>query len=82
MDVNAAIIDQRLSAVSEEIRDRARELVERQGEHYFNQGVIDVDNALKMLYCEPDISLQQLSATFRRGDLIEKLDRLDSHHMN
>jgi hypothetical protein len=45
-------------------------------EEYFNRAVSDVENALKMLYKESDISLQQLSATFRRSDLIEKLDRL------
>lgn len=32
---------------------------------------------LKMLYGDSDVSLQQLSATFRRGDLIEKLEHLD-----
>jgi hypothetical protein len=31
-----------------------------------------------MLYREEEISLQQLSATFRRSDLIEKLDSLVS----
>jgi hypothetical protein len=39
--------------------------------------VKDVDKALKQLYGQNEISLQQLSATFRRGDLIEKLSNMD-----
>lgn len=57
--------------------ERARLLLDQKGEDYFRQAVEDVSEALKMLYGESDISLQQLSATFRRGDLIEKLENLD-----
>jgi hypothetical protein len=32
---------------------------------------------LKSLYGQPQISVQQLSATFRRGDLIEKLKQVE-----
>ncbi len=56
--------------------ERSRQLVEIKGNEYFNQAISDVEQALKMLYREEKISLQQLSATFRRSDLIEKLDRL------
>lgn len=35
------------------------------------------NKALGMLYGDSDVSLQQLAATFRRGDLIEKLEDLD-----
>jgi hypothetical protein len=57
--------------------ETARQLVERKGDEYFSQAVSDVEKALKMLYGDADVSLQQLSATFRRGDLIEKLEHLD-----
>jgi len=49
---------------------KARSLIEQNGESYFLAAVEDVDKALKLLYGEQEISLQQLSATFRRGDLI------------
>jgi len=52
---------------------KAQQLVEQKGETYFNNSVQDIQKALHKLYGEQDISLQQLSATFRRGDLIEKL---------
>jgi hypothetical protein len=58
--------------------ERARQLVETKGEEYFTRAISDVESALKMLYREEEISLQQLSATFRRSDLIEKLDSLVS----
>ncbi|MBK8754670.1 MAG: AIPR family protein [Candidatus Competibacteraceae bacterium] len=51
----------------------ASSLIEQNGDGYFAAASQDVDHALKTLYGEQDISLQQLSATFRRGDLIEKL---------
>ena len=57
--------------------ETARQLIELKGDEYFNQSVHDVKQALGMLYRESDISLQQLSATFRRSDLIEILDNLD-----
>ena len=40
---------------------------------YHTQAVADITDALKACYGERDISLQQLSATFRRGDLLEML---------
>lgn len=55
----------------------AKDLIEQNGEAYFTKAVSDVEKALSMLYKEPEISLQQLFATFRRGDLIEILDKLD-----
>ncbi|MCX8017753.1 MAG: AIPR family protein [Rhodocyclaceae bacterium] len=52
----------------------AKELIDNKGEDYFRQSVADVDTALKGLYSgEQEISVQQLSATFRRGDLIQRL---------
>ena len=52
-------------------------LIENNGETYFKDAVNDVKKALNELYSDNEISLQQLSATFRRGDLIEKLTRMD-----
>ena len=55
---------------------KANQLIDQNGEAYFNASVQDVQQALQELYGEQEISLQQLSATFRRGDLIEKLQHL------
>lgn len=52
---------------------KARILIDQQGENYFAAAVKDIDKALKDLYGNEPISLQQLSATFRRGDLIYDL---------
>jgi len=53
----------------------AEQLIKQNGEVYFNASLVDIQQALYELYGkqQPEISLQQLSATFRRGDLIEKL---------
>jgi len=51
----------------------AKDLVDKKGESYFSLSVNHVDDALKQLYGGNEISLQQLSATFRRGDFIAKL---------
>ena len=51
----------------------AQQLVAQKGEDYFNAAVKDIQTALQDLYGGQDISLQQLSATFRRGDLIDTL---------
>jgi len=48
----------------------ARARIEQSGEAYFQQAVTDVHNALHHLYGGIPVSMQQLSATFRRGDLI------------
>ncbi|MEY4170925.1 MAG: putative abortive infection phage resistance protein [Actinomycetota bacterium] len=52
---------------------RARELIEAHGEAWFGGSCADVDQALKALYGDREVSLQQLSATFRRGDLFAHL---------
>lgn len=51
----------------------AQNLIEERGEQYFSASVRDVQQALAALYGNQEISLQQLSATFRRGDLIARL---------
>lgn len=54
----------------------AKQLISTQGDAYFSAAVGDVDVALNTLYGNQPISIQQLSATFRRGDLIERLLRI------
>ncbi|MEN9368884.1 MAG: hypothetical protein RL489_3242 [Pseudomonadota bacterium] len=53
----------------------AKVLLEDRGEMYFRAAVADVDAALNELYGQKAaaISTLQLSATFRRGDLIQRL---------
>lgn len=55
----------------------ARGLVEAQGERYFTESVKDVQRAISELYGHNEVSLQQLSATFRRGDLIQTLQGMN-----
>lgn len=54
--------------------DEARQLVESKGGDYLDKAVSKLKLALTLLYGKKDVSLQQLSATFRRGDLFEYLD--------
>lgn len=58
--------------------DSAKKLIESQGDAYFQQSEKDIEAALNALYgrCYQEQSLQRLAATFRRGDLIEELDKL------
>ena len=56
---------------------QAKQLVDQHGETYFTASRQDIDTALKALYGEQEVSVQQLSATFRRGDLIEKLKHVE-----
>nr|WP_217650581.1 AIPR family protein [Spirulina major] len=51
----------------------AQQLIEQQGGAYFTAAVQDIQRALQRLYGSQDLSLQQLAATFRRGDLISIL---------
>ena len=52
---------------------QARSLVEKKGDKYFDRAVRAIGKALKKLYGSQEVSLQQLSATFRRGDLTRHL---------
>lgn len=56
---------------------QVRQWIEEQGETVFVVSRQDIDTALKALYGNQEISVQQLSATFRRGDLIGKLDQVE-----
>jgi hypothetical protein len=71
IDMNAG-----LSEVDHRNFDQAKKLIEERGESYFNAAIKDIQQALLDLYGNQEISLQQLSATFRRGDLIGRLQSL------
>lgn len=43
---------------------------------FHEKAVQTIDQALKNLYGDKDVSLQQLAATFRRGDLLRQLGKL------
>lgn len=55
---------------------QAHHLVEANDATYYLESMTDIQTALSDLYGGQDVSLQQLSATFRRGDLIERLSRM------
>ena len=48
-------------------------LIEQKAGDYFAGAVQDVGDALKLLYGGRVVSMQQLAAAFRRGDLIGRL---------
>lgn len=52
----------------------AKELIDGRGEQYFEEATKRIGDALRILYGAQSISLQRLSATFRRGDLLQVLD--------
>jgi len=54
----------------------AKSWIDDKGEECFEESCRDVEQALKSLYGNSEISMQQLSATFRRGDLIGKLEKI------
>ncbi|CAK0743786.1 Abortive infection phage resistance protein [uncultured Gammaproteobacteria bacterium] len=51
----------------------ARQRLEEKSETYFQRALKDIEKALSNLHHEEDVSLQKLSATFRRYDLVERL---------
>jgi hypothetical protein len=53
----------------------AHRLVEHKAEEYFSLGLGRIKAAVADLYGSQPVSLQRLAATFRRGDLLEVLDR-------
>jgi hypothetical protein len=71
-----------LEALDHRCFDRAKALVEQKGEEYFQTAVTEVKTALNKLYGGQEVSLQRLSATFRRGDLIEELNTQPSLPLN
>jgi hypothetical protein len=67
-DMNVSII-----GISHQNFQQACQFVENNRDAYFSEASQDIKQALHHLYGSQNISLQQLSATFRRGDLIGKL---------
>jgi hypothetical protein len=55
----------------------AKARLEEQCEGYFCKAVQLIDTGLKRLYGQDGLSLQRLSATFRRGDLLEELSYME-----
>jgi hypothetical protein len=51
-----------------------KDLIEKNVETYYSRAVEAIKTALAALYKDQEVSLQRLSATFRREDLIEFLD--------
>jgi hypothetical protein len=56
----------------------AKAKVEEKSEEYFARAIQAIDLGIKCLYGHDPITLQRLSATFRRGDLLEELNRMES----
>lgn len=52
---------------------RARELLDEKIAEYTKKAEVDLENALQPLFEHRDRTLQRLSATFRRADLVEEL---------
>ena len=75
-----------LSGLSHQNFKEAVRLIEEKGAEYYSESVQDVKKALESLYgCGGKdildvVSFQQLSATFRRGDLIHTLIKMDLSH--
>lgn len=57
---------------------RAQAEIEADGDVLFQASLDDIDRALRDLYGDREISLQQLAATFRRADLIDRLEAIDT----
>lgn len=53
--------------------NEAEKLIRERGDYYLERAIVAIDSALHKLYGTREVSLQQLAATFRRGDLIEQL---------
>lgn len=76
-------------AITHTLFPNAVRLITEKGDAYFRTATCDIHAALLSLYrfapdyaepVEDEISLQQLSATFRRGDLISTIDALEAIH--
>ncbi len=66
-------LGKRLDEIHHQCFEEARRLIDERGESYFRAAVGDVESALTDLYGQKEVAPLQLSATFRRGDLIQKL---------
>ncbi|MBV5272976.1 MAG: AIPR family protein, partial [Lamprocystis purpurea] len=66
-----------LARLDHRVFTTARTLIEEQGDAWFHESVADIQRALEGLYGSQTVSAQQLAATFRRGDLIERLRAIE-----
>ncbi|WPL15714.1 AIPR protein [Thiorhodovibrio winogradskyi] len=76
MLIGTALLDDeglRLEDVTHRHFTQLQERLRNNAAQYHTQAVAKVTEALTQCYGKRDISLQQLSATFRRGDLLEML---------
>ncbi len=64
-----------LSQLTHHNFEAARNRIGQHGEELFINGCAKIQSALTALYGERELSLQQLSATFRRGDLLVLMGR-------
>jgi hypothetical protein len=56
---------------------RAQAVIDANGDAMFDASLLDIEQALRDLYGKREISWQQLAATFRRADLIGRLETID-----
>ncbi|MBF0183110.1 MAG: AIPR family protein [Magnetococcales bacterium] len=62
-----------LKGLNHKTFSKAQQLLDSNAENYLQNAIQDIGKGLSYLYDNPDsLSLQQLAATFRRGDLIVK----------
>jgi len=66
----------RLQDISHQNFKKLHDIFDAKQADYHQKAVDEIKLALKLCYGTREISLQQLSATFRRGDLLEMLDLL------
>lgn len=62
-----------LGQVTHKNLEQLTEQLESNKAGYLNHAAASIQSALRQIYGQRNISLQQLSATFRRGDLLEFL---------
>jgi AIPR protein len=65
-----------LSGLSHQNFSELANFLEKNKENFYQHAISQIQSALKKNYGDRKISLQQLSATFRRGDLLEYLDEM------
>jgi|GEM_PF-98871 len=62
-----------LAGLNHQRFDEALETWERNDSVYYDRAIVELEAAIASLYGGQEVSLQQLAATFRRGDLLERL---------
>lgn len=70
-NINASIVDQKVMGIVERHSDLLPRGADENKQQLYKKSLEELDQAIQDLYGgRKDISLQQLSATFRRGDLL------------